>query len=362
VGALGACSFDLGDAVDRRVDYKASQTGNPLEVPPDLTSTTNDDALIVPEISSAGSASLSDYSSERTGSGRLSGRENVLQEPDAITIERDGVRRWLVVQQSSDVLWPRIKRFWTTNGFALEKDDPRIGIMETEWLENRADIPDGPVRAVLRRFLDFAYAAPTRDKFRVRLDRVGSNTEVYLTHYGVEEVFTGRDDNVQWQSRPRDPELEAEMLNRLMVHLGATERRAEAELARGAEPQQGPRTRIVDTSDGYRALIIAENYDRAWRLVGLALDGSNFIVEDQDRSQGLYLVEQQADESQERPGLLGSLLFWRDSEPNAQGDRYQIRLADRGEQTAVVVQTLDGQPENTQVSQQILQSIREVID
>jgi outer membrane protein assembly factor BamC len=360
--ALGACSFDLGDTLDRRADYKSSQSGNPLAVPPDLTASTIDDALVVPELTPGGSASLSAYSSERTGSGRLDGRENVLQEPADITIERDGNRRWLVVQQSTDVLWPRIKKFWTDNGFSLEKDDPRIGIMETHWLENRADIPDGPIRNVLKRFLDFAYVAPTRDKFRVRLDRVGNNSEVYLTHYGVEEVFTGRDDDVKWQSRPRDPELEAEMLNRLMVSLGASERRAETESARGAGPQLGPRTRVVDTNDGYRALIITENYDRAWRLVGLALDGSNFIVEDQNREQGLYLVEQQAEESVQQPGLLGSLLFWRDSEPTPQGDRYQIRLSDRGDQTAVVIQDLNGQPADPEIAQQILLSIREVID
>ena len=143
-----------------------------------------------------------------------------------ITLEQAGNQRWLVVSAPPDQVWPKVREFWTRNGFALKRDDPTIGIMETDWLENRADIPQDGIRAVLKKYLDVLYSAPTRDRFRVRLERAagGNATDVYLTHSGVEEVAVGgasasASNTYIWQRRPSDPELEAEMLNRLMVFL-----------------------------------------------------------------------------------------------------------------------------------------------
>ena len=363
LAAVTACTTSLSELVpDQRVDYRTSVAADALEIPPDLTASSIDDALIVPELNPVGSASLSDYQSERSARGQLAVQETILRPQDTMRIERDGDRRWINIQQSPEALWPRVTAFWTTNGFTLERSDPRIGIMETNWLENRADIPDGPIRSVLKQFLDFAYSAATRDKFRVRLEPIADGSEIYLSHYGVEETYIGRNkESTIWQQRPRDPELEAEMLNRLMVHLGASERRAQSELAKQGDDRSTatPLTRMVDTTDGYRALVVEETYDRAWRLVGLALDGSNdYAIEEQNRAQGQYVIEQRV--KQEPKKGFFSRLFGGDDTP-VQGERYQVRLAGRGEQTLIVVQTMQSQPATTQVAQPILESVRQVI-
>ncbi len=292
--------------------------------------------------------------------------ESVLSPQTGVRLERDGSRRWLVVELPPDVVWPRLKSFWSSNGLLLQRDDARIGVMETEWAENRADIADGPIRSVLSKVVDFAYASPTRDKFRVRLERVSEGSEVYLTHYGMEEVTRGRGrqaTDTVWQVRPRDPELEAEMLNRLMVHLGASERRADAQLARSYEVQSGPKVRMIDYAGTQKAVVIGEGYSRAWSLVGLALDGSNFVVENQNRSQGLYEVEYrdpyagQGDDS----GFLSKFAFWKDKPPPPEGARYKVRLAGRGAETLVVVQNSAGQPDDSAEARLILDTLVEVI-
>lgn len=366
-GSLIACSTTESVLPDRRPDYRKSEVLAPLEVPPDLTASTIDDTLVVPELNPTGSANLSDYASERTSGGRVANAEVVLPDQPGIRLERDGDRRWLVTDQEPSKLWPRIKEFWTSNGFLLKREDPRIGIMETDWVENRADIPEGGVRAVLKKYLDFAYSAPTRDKFRVRIERVPDGSDIYLTHYGVEEIAKGglgqsRSDTVIWQARPSDPELEAEMLSRLMVYLGASEKRAEAQLAKSSSTSQAPIVRAVDVGGGQRGLVIEEDYARAWRLVGLALDGSNFIVDDQNRNQGLYVVEYRdtVSDSQEK-GLLSRLAFWKDKPRPQEGVRYQVRLAGQGRQTVVVVQNAQGQPDNSPAAQLILKSLQEAI-
>lgn len=370
---MTACSTTLDSLLpDRRPDYrKSAAASRPLEIPPDLTSSTIDDTLMVPELNPTSSATLSTYASERGGTQPQAARsEAVLPAQAGITLEQAGNQRWLVVTAPPDQVWPKVREFWTSNGFALKRDDPTIGIMETDWLENRADIPQEGIRAVLKRYLDILYSAPTRDRFRVRLERGSENnaTEVYLSHSGVEEVAVGgarasASNSFIWQRRPSDPELEAEMLKRLMVYLGASERRAETAAKTGAAA--GPRTRLVDEG-GESRLIVNEDYSRAWRLVGLALDSSSYAVEEQNRSQGLYVVEYRDPELEnQKPGdegWLSKLAFWR-SKPEAPppGTRYRVRLAGQSGQTVVVVRDSSDQQDSSAGARQVLEALQRTI-
>ena len=239
-------------------------------------------------------------------------------------------------------------------------------------MENRADIPEDGVRSLLKKYLDVLYSAPTRDKFRTRLERSadGRNTEVYLTHYGVEEVAMGGSgasttSTYQWQRRPPSPELEAEMLNRLTVYLGASEKRAEVQQAKTGAAPTGPRVRLAEES-GESRLFINEDYSRSWRLVGLALDNSNYAVEEQNRGQGLYVVEYRDPELENQKtgdeGWLAKMAFWR-SKPDAPppGTRYRVRLSGQGTQTLVVVRDSNDQPDRSAGAQQVLDVLQKTI-
>ncbi|MCC8999849.1 MAG: outer membrane protein assembly factor BamC [Candidatus Contendobacter sp.] len=372
--ALTACSTSFDTLLpDRRPDYRQSKVASKLEVPPDLTSSTIDDTLVVPEINPTSSASLSAYASERGGKQQQQTKkaESVLPQQPGITMEQDGNQRWLAIAAPPDQVWPKVREFWTSNGFALKRDDPTIGIMETDWVENRADIPQDGVRGLLKKYLDILYSAPTRDKFRTRLERTadGKTTEVYLSHSGVEEVAAGgasaSSSNIYiWQRRPPNPELEAEMLNRLTVYLGASEKRAEAQQAK-AGTTTGPRVRLVEQG-GESQLLINEDYSRSWRLVGLALDSSNYAVEEQNRGQGLYVVEYRDPEKEnQKPGeegLFSKLAFWRGkSDAPAQGTRYRLRLAGQSGQTVVVVRSASDQPDGSSGARQVLETLQKVI-
>lgn len=374
--ALSGCSKSFDTLLpDRRPDYRQSTISQPLEIPPDLTSSTIDDTLAVPEISPSGSASLSVYAKERGGGLQPQAKQAdaVLPPQPGITLQQDGNQRWLVIAAPADQVWPKVREFWTSTGFALKRDDPTIGIMETDWVENRADIPEDGIRSVLKKYLDVMYSAPTRDKFRTRLERSANDrsTEVYLTHYGVEEVAVGgsgasTSSAYRWQRRPSSPELEAEMLNRLTAYLGASEKRAEIQQAKGgATTPAKPRIRLVEES-GESQLLISEDYSRAWRLVGLALDGSNYAVEEQNRSQGLYVVEyRDPDQENQKAGDEGwfsKLAFWR-SKPGGPppGTRYRVRLAGQGTQTLVVVRDNNDQPDSSAGARQVLDVLQNTI-
>ncbi len=354
--ALAAgCTFDF----DRKVEYKSAGKLPPLEVPPDLTRPGRDDRYAVPDINPSGSATYSQYSAERQG-GRASASTEVLPVSDAVRLARDGDTRYLVVREAPEKVWPVLREFWQENGFLLKIEMPDAGVMETDWAENRAKIPQDPIRNVLGKYLDQIYSSGERDKFRTRLERAaGGNTEIYISHRGmVEQIVNSRQgtgfDGTVWQPRPADPELEAEFLRRLMVKLGVDDAKAKAQVA--ARSPRDERAKLVSAADGATLLNVAEPFDRAWRRVGLALDRVGFTVEDRDRSKGVYFVRyvDPATDNKKNEGLLSKLAFWRTDEP-VKAVQYQVTVKEgAADDSQVRVFGKDGQPDATGASKKIL--------
>jgi outer membrane protein assembly factor BamC len=360
LAALAGCStFDeLLDS--RKIDYKTAGRLPPLEVPPDLTRPASDDRFAVPDINPSGSATYSAYAKERVGK-PASTNPDILPKVSNAQIERAGTQRWLVVEGAPDTLWPTVKTFWQELGFLINVEVPEAGVMETDWAENRARIDDGILRNTFGKLLGSISSTAERDKFRTRLERGanGNTTEIYISHRGMIEVFensTANEKRTMWQPRPADPDLEAEMLRRLMVRFGAQEARAQADLQRTTA---APKARITKLPDGTGTLAIDDPFDRAWRRVGLALDRVGFTVEDRDRSNGLYFVryvDPDADANSKKPtGLLAKLAFWRsDADPKDRSAQYRIAVNDSAAGSEVKVLNKDGQPERSETATRIL--------
>jgi len=270
-----------------------------------------------------------------------------------------------VVKGTPEQIWPVVKDFWQETGFIVNLEIPEAGVMETDWAENRAKIPEGGIRGILGKVLDQIYSSGERDKFRTRLERGAESdtTEIYISHRGMEEVFvTSTQEQTKWQPRPPDPNLEAEMLRRLMVRFGVQEARAKSQLATGET--QTPRATLSKGPDGAGTLALNEQFDRAWRRVGLALDRVGFTVEDRDRSKGLYFVryiDPQIDvqSKQEKGGWLSKFKFWGGTEkPKTAQYRILIRNADP-EGSQVNVLDKDGAQEKSETARRILSLLYE---
>ena len=236
-------------------------------------------------------------------------------------------------------LWIQVKDFWQEIGFILKIEAPEAGVMETDWAENRAKIPQDFLRNTLGKVFDGLYSTSERDKFRTRLERgkEAGTTEVYITHRGMQEVYTSElKKDTRWQPRQPDSELEAEMLLRLANRLGAEDARAEAD----AQPKEEDKAKLVKGGDGAGQLTVLEDFERAWRRVGLALDRVGFTVEDRDRSNGLYFVryvDPQEDNQVKPKGFFARIFGSGDPKPGKQ-KQYRILVSDAGESTAVRVQ------------------------
>ena len=366
LGLLAGCSSMSNLMQGEKIQYKSEAKKTPqLEVPPDLTSPSRDDRYAVPETSKRGTATLSTYNAERGGPARV-GTTEVLPDVSKVRMERAGTQRWLVVPEPPEKIWPQVKEFWQGLGFLVKTELPEAGVMETDWAENRAKIPSGPLRNLLGRVIDSVYSTGEMDKFRTRLERGSApgTTEIYISHRGMEEVYTAEEKtNTKWQPRAPDPELEAEFLRRLMVYFGVADTRAKSELVASEEIIE--RAKLVRASDGSSILQLDDAFDRAWRRVGLALDRVGFTVEDRDRSKGYYFVryvDPQID-SQRAPekdqGFLSKLAFWRSEPSKIKAEQYRVLVRQADRVSEVQVQNKDGQPDNGDTGRRILSLLHE---
>ena len=360
---LAACS-SIG-IESKKIDYKsASAVKVPtLEIPPDLTSPTRDDRFAVPDTVGKGSASFSEYAGERSPQARAQQQSDVLPKIDKARIERSGNQRWLVVEGTPDKLWDQVKEFWQETGFLIKLELPEAGVMETDWAENRAKIAEDGLRNLLGKVIDSLYSTPERDKFRTRFEpgTEPGTTDIFISHRGMYEIYISEgNDQTRWQPREADPELEAEMLRRLMVRFGSDQKRADAELA-AAKTKPVDRAKLTRGNEGAGTLELQESFDRAWRRVGLALDRVGFTVEDRDRSKGLYFVryvDPETDVEGKGDGFLGKLAFWKDGAPKPE-TKYRIYLKTGAGLTTVQVLSPEGGVDQSDTAKKILSLLYE---
>lgn len=340
-----------------KIDYKKSgQVSGPnLALPPDLITTQAERRFVVQD----GTATMSEYNQAVKKSSQM--RSNVLTGIPGMKIERDGDRRWLVVDKPASELYPQVKDFWQENGFLLVIDSPSTGIMETDWAENRAKVPQDIIRRTLGRVLDSIYDSGERDKFRTRLEAQKPDvTEIYITHKGAVETPVKDVDaaiTTRWNIRPNDPELEAVFLARLMERLGMSQEQSRALLASKSSSPATPRAKLIEEGATTR-IEMSSGFDRAWRDVGLALDRSNFTVEDRDRSRGIYFVRYvNPKESGDSRSWFGRT-FGKSNDSDKKAKLYRVVVQARGEnQVVILVQDSEGKPENTATGNQLLTTL-----
>ena len=342
------------------VDYKSSGAvrGPNLSYPPDLITAQADRRYIVQD----GTATMSEYNAAVKKSSQL--RSNVLTGIPGMRIARDGERRWLVVEKPAPELYPQVKDFWQENGFLLVVDSPSTGIMETDWAENRAKIAQDFIRSTMSAVLDSAYDTGERDKYKTRLEvSKPGETEIYITQRGAVEQcvrdLTQACLSTIWTPRPNDPELEAAFLARLMERLGMTQEQAKAMVAVPLGPKT-PKAKFVQDGTNQAHIELGVSFDRSWRDVGLALDRSNFTVEDRNRTAGVYYVRYvNPKDLGDTKGFFTNLFSSKD-DSSLKAKKYQVVLKSTGENSvSVYVQNADGKPENTPAGLQLLTLLTE---
>jgi outer membrane protein assembly factor BamC len=363
LASLSACS-SVSDALSpAKVDYRTSAVKvAPLDVPPDLTQLSNDPRYQPPAGAIVSAAAMQTSSGNRTAAPVTS--DVAPAKLGATRIERAGNLRWLVSAQTPEQLWPQLRTFWTTSGFTLTTDRPEIGVMETDWAETRAQLPQNLLQRSLSKVTDHLGDTGERDLYRTRIERTASGTEIYISHRGAIQAYADTSKAAtRWQPRANDPQLEAEMLSRLMQQISTPDQQAgsvnlaTAPAAAPANDTPVPPARARALSDrSGAALQVDDEFDRAWRRVGAALDRSGFTVEDRDRALGMYYVRYVDPKlaGKEEPGFFARL-FSDAKKEDLRGARYQINVKADGRSSVVSVLDSQGVAQNNSAAVSIVQ-------
>ncbi|HEX5538486.1 MAG TPA: outer membrane protein assembly factor BamC [Methylophilaceae bacterium] len=383
-------------------DYKGAGRSKPLEVPPDLTSISSSDTYSIP----GSTTTYSSYSEEQAAQGDTA--EKLLPKPDGVRMERAGSQRWLVVDAPAEKIWPIVREFWADLGFAVVTENPQTGVMETEWADP-SELEQKQKGNYLDRFdsfLDRLSGLNDRQKYRTRLERGAEpkTTEIYMSHRSISsapddgkqrvrtpygEVEQGyRLDNgkvLKQNDRAVSEDIDAELLRRLMVKLGVSEQKSQQIITTVSNEKHAT---LDKEKDGTLNLTVNDQFDRAWRRVSLALDRIGFVVEDRDRSKGIFYVryfdaapedkpedkglldklkfwgddDKKAEEQEHRPppkkakdeGVVDKLKFWKADDQDKGALLYLVKVEEAGDNSRVIVTYPDGKRDNSSTADRII--------
>jgi len=349
VSLAGCGSLNRWVAQEDAVDYRSTSpgAGNPLSVPPDLTRVGENAPFRAPE----GSATYSQFERQIQTAGASARQPAVLPTTDVARVMRDGNLRWLMVDMPAETVFPKVLDFWTDQGFTIQSQDARAGLIQTDWAEDRAKVPDDWIKGTLGYVFGSLFDSGERERFRTRLERVDGGTEIYISHDQMVEAATADNTGFRWVEGRENPELNAAMLARLMVALGTPMEQARTKVADAQQVQNRPQlTRQLEEA----RLTLNEDFDRAWRRVGLAIDSAGFSVEDRDRSTGEYFIrylDTDTGRKIEQAGFFSRLFGGKGT---SEAQNYRVHIAQQGEQSQVTIRNEQGQPENSETTRRIV--------
>ena len=358
---LTGCSL-LDTTSDDAIQYQTSARKVPtLVVPPDLSSITPDGRYQI-QSGSVSAAALRQAATPTPGASAPTVISPIAQ--GDWHIERQGQTRWLVSPRPPESLWPQLRQFWLDLGFTLEVEDQATGVMQTNWAENRAKLPNNFIRQTIGGILDSFSDTGERDRYRMRIERTPQGgTEVYVTHHGMQEVYreaqvTGQTGDTTWTMRPSDRQLEAEVLTRMLVRIGGvkTSPATQSQTAAASSPEivLPARARTLANQDA-ATLQVDDSLERTWRRLGLALDRGGFTVEERQRSSGVYTVRYiDPKEAAKTERGFWSRLFSSEAENTPIIGRYRIQVSAENERVSRVrILTAQGAVDNSDNAQRI---------
>ena len=331
-----------------KIEYSASEQPRELDLPPDLINSF--------ESEFDGPVNYSQY---RLGDIDAGPRVAASPDDDAdIRYLRAGGLRWLVVARPPEQVWPLARAFLLDFGFALEIDSAELGVLETDWLENRARARAGGFTGIIDKALDRFWDTGERDKFRLRIEpgERAQTTEVYLSHRGIASRFARRTDLFEGFERlPPNPQLEVEMLRRLMIRLSGQEPAQIDAIVSAGENAADPRP--PDSSGGL--LVTGDNARRRFLV---ALDRGGFTIEPQTDAPSAaadlvfirYEGEAEAESESGNPFERIAALF---SKEDKTPRRLRLRLSPTADALRVSVEDENGRALDDETARRILRII-----
>ncbi len=262
--------------------YADSSVGQSLELPPDLSGAEAEPKFELPALISGDGDAAKD-------------KIPVLAKVQSVQLKGSGDFYWLEVDESVGNLYQIVKNFWASEGYRLDVDEPAIGVMQTEWvyLDEGGEEESS---SWLGQLFATENLAATQDQYKTRIERgeTSNPNRIYVAHRGTEYKYVLSDgaakkdaiNESEWNFRQPEPELEIEMLARMMIYLGLHQ--DDVDQQRENLSLFEPRASLyVDADEASPYLIINSVYQISWNRVFHQLERMNFEITDFEFKSGL---------------------------------------------------------------------------
>ena len=358
--SVSACSVidNFLDVKKSKLNYKNNASVKPLDFPPDLTAPEFDTAFELPTNGVVSASAMGKQSGGFTASRR---QVNVPTRTINVQLGKAGSTRWLDVDAPTEIVWPRIRDFWRSIEIPVKRDEPRLGVMETEWVVNKTSSSiNGWLNKTIDKVMGKEYDSGSSDRYIARIEKpTATTTRIFLIHKNVEKVETEAASD--WKLRPTDENKQAEMLNRLKAYLQSNVVATARNSTPVTESAQTASLANIVTQDGLPVLQIQDNYKRSWVLTGIMLDRMGLVAEKRNQAAGIYDVRYQGEEQTAKRGFFGRMFGGRKT-LLTKGEDYKVLVQGGGMRSVVRIMDKTGKPLNKNLSQRVLVRLKKEFD
>ena len=193
---------------------------------------------------------------------------------DTVRIQRLGNENWALVAVAPGQLWPQVRAFLTSSNIGVVSSNAYAGLIDT-----------GYVTLTDRNL-------PARFRFRVDTGVQRNTSELHVLqqdHTAVDEPWPEVSDN---------PELEQAMLRNVAQFIVNSVEAASVSMI--VDQSMGSVDRInIENIENSTRIRLGLPFNRAWASLNKALPESGFVIDDKNRSEGIFyvtFVDQQAEE------------------------------------------------------------------
>ena len=229
----------------------------------------------------------------------------------SVQLRRLGELMWVYVETLPSTSWPISKSFWDTSSYEVIQSNPITGV------------------------IDIAFDETTLLKMKIEHGIKEASTEIFLTQINIES-----------NEITSNPELiQAELSNLVNYFAESVDQFSGTSLAaQNLNEMKKAKTFIVD---GQTVIQLDLNFDRAWSSVTKAMNASEILTNDKDRSNGIFYVSY-ADEDD---GIFSFLNITRNSKNkkvNFDDAKFEVKITEKNNKTYVRAYSKDGKIEEAE--------------
>ena len=229
----------------------------------------------------------------------------------SVQLRRLGELMWIYVETLPSTSWPITKSYWNTSSYETLNADPIIGEIDINFDET----------SILKMKIEHGIKEASTEIF---LAQINKNSKEIISN----------------------PELiQSELSNLVNYFAESVDQFSGTSLA--AQNLNDIKKAKIFVENGQTVIELNLNFDRAWSSVTKAMDASEILANDKDRSNGIFYVSYS---EEEEDGIFSFLNFGRNTNNkiNFDGAKFEVKITEKNNKTYVRAYSKDGKIEEAE--------------